>query len=158
MKVKNTLSLTIGSLTFNEEPKALEASSTEDGPKMRSLFPQKKAGLQVSDLKLDIHIDEELSDAEFEANMKLAQTFFQGLATAVPAVIKEISELEDNKARLRHYHKVEEMKLADQLDAAKHQRIQESKGNPDLVEKIVTAMAVNNEQLCKAVVEKVRGY
>lgn len=143
MKVKNTLSFTIGAFSF------AKTIGTEGTPSEEKVT--------FNDVRMDVTVDEELSDAEFEANMKFASMFMNGLATAVPAVIKAVGDIEAEKARLRHYHKVEEMKLQDQLDAAKHQRIQESKGGKPLTaEEIKDLIRASNKDLVEKLTTTVR--
>lgn len=143
MKVKNTLSFTIGAFSF------AKTIGTEGTPSEEKVT--------FNDVRMDVTVDEELSDAEFEANMKFASMFMNGLATAVPAVIKAVGDIEAEKTRLQHYYKTEEMKLADQLDAGRHARIQESKGGKPLTaEETKDLILKSNEDLVSKLVSSVR--
>lgn len=58
---------------------------------------------------------------------------------------------------LRHQQRLEEMQEKDRIEAEKHRRIQEAKGQPTVGE-IVKAISESNGELVAELVKKVRGY
>ncbi len=156
MKVKQTLRLSIESVSFNGEPKMVELIPVSENVKRHE--PRDSSSFHMTGFNLSADLDEDLTEAEFEANMKLAQTVLTGLATAIPAVIKTVMEGQKDLSNINHHNKVEEMQLADRLEREKHERIAASKAQPGLDEKIVQAMSAVNADLVDKLKVAVRGY
>lgn len=92
-------------------------------------------------------IDEKKIDAEL-----ISKILPLGL-TLIQSVIK--ANADDNLQR--HQQRMAEMVEKDRLEAEKHRRIQESKGQPTVGE-IVKAISESNGELVAELVKKVRGY
>lgn len=156
MKIKQTLKLSIESITFGSAPKMVELIPISENVKRQEL--REEASFDMKGFNLSCDLDQDLTEAEFEANMKLAQTVLAGLATAIPAVIKTVIDGQQTVINTSHQNRIEEMQLADRLEREKHERIQASKTAPGLDEKIVQAMSAVNADLVEKLKVAVRGY
>ena len=156
MKIKQTLKLSIESLAFGGEPKMVELVPVGDNVKRHEV--QKSNSFDMKGFNLSCDLDQDLTEAEFEANMKLAQTVLTGLATAIPAVIKTVIEGQQTVINTSHQNRIEEMLLADKLEREKHQRIADAKAQPGLDAKIIEAMKSVNADLVRELQKAVRGY
>lgn len=92
-------------------------------------------------------LDEKKLDAEL-----ISKILPLGL-TLIQSVIK--ANADDNVQR--HNLRMQEMQEKDRLEAEKHRRIQEAKGQPTVGE-IVKAISESNGELVEELVKKVRGY
>lgn len=156
MKIKQTLKLSIESITFGSAPKMVELIPISENVKRQEL--REEASFDMKGFNLSTDLDEDLSEAEFEANMKLAQTVLTGLATAIPAVIKTVIDGQQTVINTSHQNRIEEMQLADKLEREKHQRIADAKAQPGLDAKIIEAMKAVNADLVRELQKAVRGY
>lgn len=156
MKIKQTLRLSIESVSFNGEPKMVELIPVSENVKRHE--PRDSSSFHMTGFNLSADLDEDLTEAEFEANMKLAQTVITGLATAIPAVVKTVIEGQKDLHTTSHQQRLEEMLLADKLEREKHERIAASKAQPGLDEKIIEAMKSVNADLVRELQKAVRGY
>lgn len=156
MKIKQTLRLSIESVSFNGEPKMVELIPVSENVKRQEL--RDSSSFHMTGFNLSADLDQDLTEQEFEANMKLAQTVLAGLATAIPAVIKTVIDGQQAISNVSHQNRIEEMQLADRLEREKHERIAASKAQPGLDEKIVQAMSAVNADLVEQLKKAVRGY
>ena len=156
MKIKQTLKLSIESITFGSAPKMVELIPISENVKRQEL--REESSFDMKGFNLSCDLDEDLSETEFEANMKLAQTVLTGLATAIPVMVKTVIDGQQTVINTSHQNRIEEMQLADKLEREKHERIQSSKSQPGLDEKIVQAMSAVNADLVDKLKVAVRGY
>lgn len=84
-----------------------------------------------------------------EALLKLAPLGLQ--------LVQQLFKAASDSNTQRHNLRMQEMQEKDRLEAEKHRRIQESKGQPTVGE-IVKAISESNGELVSEMVKKVRGY
>lgn len=152
MKIKNSITISIDHLSCGGQPSSFDE---EEGELAVSSSP---STFDMKGFNLVCNIDEELSEQEFEANMKLASSVISGIMTGVPAMLTTFQELDAKNKTLVHQQRIEEMLLADKLEREKHERIAASKAQPGLDEKIVQAMSAVNADLVEQLKKAVRGY
>ena len=156
MKIKQTLKLSIESITFGSAPKMVELIPISENVKRQEL--REESSFDMKGFNLSCDLDEDLSETEFEANMKLAQTVLTGLATAIPVMVKTVIDGQQTVINTSHQNRIEEMLLADKLEREKHERIQSSKSQPGLDAKIIEAVKAVNTDLVRELQKAVRGY
>lgn len=152
MKIKNSITISIDHLSCGGQPSSFDE---KEGELAVSSSP---STFDMKGFNLVCNIDEELSEQEFEANMKLASSVISGIMTGVPAMLTTFQELDAKNKTLVHQQRLEEMREADRIEREKHERIQASKTVPALDEKIVQAMSAVNADLVEQLKKAVRGY